>query len=101
MLFRAHAALAYAHFLLKEFDEAIAAGRRAIESNPNYTVPYRTVASALAYTGRTDEARGLIARLAVLVPDLSLSTLPELVVYKHSGGLDLILEGLRIAGVPE
>jgi adenylate cyclase len=101
MLFRAQSALAYAHFLLKEFDEAIAAGRRAIESNPNYTVPYRTVASALAHAGRIDEARGLIARLAVLVPDLSLSTLPELVVYKHSGGLDLILEGLRMAGVPE
>jgi adenylate cyclase len=101
MLFRAQGALAYAHFLLREFEQAITAGKQAIESNPNYTVPYRAVASALAHTGRIDEAREMIARLTVLVPDLSLSTLPEVVVFRHSGGLDLILEGLRMAGVPE
>jgi len=101
MLFRAQGALAYAHFLLREFEQAITAGKQAIESNPNYTVPYRAVASALAHTGRIDEAREMIARLTVLVPDLSLSTLPEVVVFRHSGGLDLILEGLRRAGVPE
>jgi adenylate cyclase len=101
MYFRAQGAVAYAHFLLKDFDKAIAAGRRAIGSNPNYTLPYRAVASALAHARRVDEARRLITHLTVLIPDLSLSTLPELVVYKQSGGLDLILEGLRMAGVPE
>jgi adenylate cyclase len=101
MLFRAYGALAYANFLLHEFDQALAAGKRAIELNHNYTVSYRAAAAALAHMDRVEEARELVARLTELVPDVSLSTLPEVNVFKHSGGLDLILEGLRRAGVPE
>jgi TolB-like protein/Flp pilus assembly protein TadD len=101
LLFRTQAALAYAYLLLERFDDAILWGRRAIEGNSNYTVSYRPLASALAYADRLDEARDVIARLRVLVPDLSLRTLPEMVVYKKSGRLDFILDGLRRAGVPE
>lgn len=101
MLFRAEAALAYAHLLLREFDEAVAWGWRALEGNPNYTVTYRALGSALAHAGRADEAKTIIARLLKLAPDLSISTLPEQIVFKHSGGLDLVLNGLRAAGLPE
>ena len=101
MLFRAEAALAYSHLLLEEWDEAIAWGFRSVESNPNYTVSYRALASALAHAGRLDDAKGIVARLRALVPALSLSNLAEATVFKHSGRLDLILEGLRAAGVPE
>jgi adenylate cyclase len=100
-LFRAQAALAYAHLLLGEFDEAITWGRRAVEGNANYTVAYRALASALAHAGRLVEAQAIVAHLSVLVPELSLTTLPEVTVFKHSGGLDIIIEGLRKAGVPE
>jgi adenylate cyclase len=101
LLFRTYSALAYAHILLGEFDAAAGAARKAIEINPNYTVSYRAGASALAHLGRLDEARDLVARLSALVPDLSLRNLAEVTVYRHSGGLDLILDGLRKAGVPE
>ncbi|HUE44842.1 MAG TPA: adenylate/guanylate cyclase domain-containing protein [Aestuariivirgaceae bacterium] len=101
LLFRAHAALAFSHLLLEEFDEAIAWGTRAIEANPNYTVAYRPLASALAHAGRYEEARTAISRLAALVPGLSLRRLPETTTFKHSGRLELILDGLRAAGVPE
>jgi adenylate cyclase len=100
-LFRAEAALAYAHLLLGEFHEAITWGRRAIEGNPNYTVTYRALASALAHAGQLDEAGAVVARLTALVPDLSLRGLPEVTVFKHSGRLELILDGLRKAGLPE
>jgi adenylate cyclase len=100
-LFRAQAALAYAHLLLREFDEAITWGRKAVEGHPNYTVAYRALASALAHAGRLGEAQAVVARLLVLVPDLSLTTLPEVTVFRRSGGLDMIIEGLRKAGVPE
>ena len=101
MLFRVEAAMAYSHLLLEEFDEAIAWGFRSVESNPNYTVSYRALSSALAHAGRLEEAKVVVARLSTLDPGLRLSTLAEATVFKHSGGLDLILDGLRAAGVPE
>jgi len=101
MLFRTEAALAWSHLMLKEFEEAIAWGYRALEGNPNYTVAHRALAAALALVGRRDEANGIVQRLGALTPDLSLASLPEHIVFKHSGRLDLILGGLRAAGVPD
>jgi adenylate cyclase len=101
MLYRPQAALSFAHLMLEEFDEAIAWGRRALEENPNYTVTYRPLACALAHTGRLEEARGVVRRLSALVPGLSLRGLVENEVFRHSGRLDFILDGLRTAGIPE
>jgi tetratricopeptide (TPR) repeat protein len=101
MLFRTQTALTYAYVLLRDFDEAIRWGEQAVEGNPHYVTSYRALATALAHAGRVDEARSLVSRLQVLIPDLSLSNLAEVTVFKQSGGLDLILDGLRRAGVPE
>jgi adenylate cyclase len=100
-LFRTQTALAFAHLFQCEFEEAITWARRAMEGNPNYTVTYRALACALAHAGRLHEANAVIQRLATLLPDVSFRTLPERAVFKHSGKLDLINEGLRLAGVPE
>ena len=100
-LFRTQTALAFAHLFRDEFEQAITWARRAMEANPNYTVTYRALACALAHAGRLHEAQAVIQRLATLLPDVSFRTLPERDVFKHSGKLDLINEGLRLAGVPE
>jgi adenylate cyclase len=100
-LFRAQAALACAHLFLGDLEEAILWGRRAVEGNPQYTVTYRTLISALAHAGRIEEAHAALARLAALLPNLSLRMLPEHTVFKHSGWLDCLLDGLRKAGFPE
>jgi len=101
MNFRTEVALAWAYFLSEDFDQAIIRGRRALESNPNYTATYRLLGSALAHAGRLDEARDMVERLSRLMPNLSLHTLPERIGFNQSGKLDLIVEGLRIAGLPE
>ena len=69
-------------------------------ANPNYTVSYWPLASDLAHTGRLVEARAVVSRLSALLPNLSLRSLPEVIVFKPSGRLEFILEGLRKAGVP-
>ena len=101
MHFRTQTALGYAYLSLEEFDEAIMWGRRALESNPNYNPTYRLLASALAHAGRLDEARDMVERLSALMPNVSLLALPEWTVFKQSGKLDLIIDGLRAAGFPE
>ena len=98
-LFR-RAALAFAHLFQGEFEEAIT-GLKGDGSQPEL---YRDIPSArlrAGAAGRHHEAQAVIQRLATLLPDVSFRTLPERAVFKHSDKLDLINEGLRLAGVPE
>ena len=101
MLYRAHAARAHAHLLLEELDEAISWGLKAIEENPSYNVTYRALAVAYAYSGRMDEARKMVDCIRRLTPGITMRGLPEWVVFRQSGRLDYILDGLRLAGLPE
>ena len=92
------AGLAFAHLLLKEFEEAVRWGRRALENNPNYTPSHRALAAALAYLGRIEEAQAVAGWLLALVPDFT--PFNEKRLFRKSGKLPLILEGLRLAGLP-
>ena len=42
---------------LRRFDEAVAAGKKALRQNPSYPAAYRCLASAFAHLGRDAEAR--------------------------------------------
>jgi adenylate cyclase len=94
-LFRVQAGLAFAHLFLEEFEAAVMWGRRALDGNPNYTPTYRALACALAHLGRIDEARGVAARLLDLVPNFTADL--EKTLFRQSGRLPLILNGLRLA----
>ena len=101
MMYRTQAAMSYAFLLLGEIENAVAWGERAVEGNPNYMVTYRTLIAALAHADRIEDARALLARLLELVPGISIRTLAEQTVFKRSGRLEYIIEGLRKAGFPE
>jgi adenylate cyclase len=45
------------------FDEAIAAGKKALRQNPSHPTAYRCLASAFAHLGRDAEAREAAARV--------------------------------------
>jgi adenylate cyclase len=98
-LFRVQAGLAFAHLLLEEFEEAVTWGRRALENNPNYTPSHRALAAALAHLGMSDEARAVGKQLLQLMPDFTTAT--EKRLFRRSGKLPLILDGLQRAGLPE
>ena len=101
MLYRAHAARAFADLLLGELEETISWGLKAIEENPNYNVTYRALASAYAHAGRFHEAQNMVERLSALVPGINIRGLPEHGVFSQSQRLDYMLDGLRLAGLPE
>ena len=100
-LFRTQAALACAHLMRGDFEHAMTLARRAIEGNPNYTVSYRMLAAAQAHAGRIQDAQATIDRLVALVPNVSLRALAEMRIFAQSGRLEMIIDGLRKAGVPE
>jgi adenylate cyclase len=101
MLFRAQAGLAFAHLLKREFEIAVMWGRRALDVNPKFTPAHRALASALGHLGRTEQGRAVVNRLLELVPDLTVRRFSEQTRFRPSGCLPMILDGLRLSGLPE
>jgi len=92
------AGMAQAFIELGRFDEAIAAGKKALRQNPSYSAAYRCLASALAHVGRDAEVREVTARLLEVDPAFTISS------WIARGGqtnAKLTTEGLRKAGLPE
>jgi adenylate cyclase len=82
-----------AHFASRRFDQAVPKLLLAIQEDPSFPQPYRTLAACYAHMGRLDEARAIVARVraitAVVIPDASYLRNPE-----HR---ELYLSGLRLA----
>lgn len=99
--FRIEAGLCFALILEGDLMRAIAAGRSAVEGNLNFAPAHRALAAALALSGRHEEARQVVGRLLRLVPNLTVTSFARQTLFRHSGKLALILEGLRRSGLPE
>jgi adenylate cyclase len=98
LLHRSFTGMGYALIELGRFDEAIAAGKKALRQNPSFSTAYRCLASAFAHLGRDAEAREAAARVLETDPAFTIST------YIARGGQSnakLLFEGLRKAGLPE
>ena len=83
---------------LGRFDEAIAAGKKALRQNPFYSGAYRCLASAFAHLGRDAEAREAAARVLELDPAFTIS---GWIARGGQSNAKLLIEGLRKAGLPE
>jgi TolB-like protein/class 3 adenylate cyclase len=82
-----------AHFLGRQFDEAVPKLLLAIQEDPSNPQPHRYLAACCAHMGRLDDAREIVERLrtitSVVLPDASFLRNPE-----HR---ELFLSGLRLA----
>jgi TolB-like protein/class 3 adenylate cyclase/Flp pilus assembly protein TadD len=100
-----HAA-GYAKNHLGEWDQAVAWFRRSIEANRNNPHGHFQLAIALARLGRLEEARSAVQAGLALNPSFSISraravwtTASDDPIYLAQ--FETILEGMRLAGVPE
>jgi tetratricopeptide (TPR) repeat protein len=93
---------ALAHIAAGRFEKAIEWADRALRDRPRFIVAIRAKIVANAHLGRLDEARKDLARMLALYPELTIagyraflapSTVPEVI--------DLMITGLRLAGLPE
>jgi TolB-like protein len=87
------AVVGYAHFLGRQFDQAVPRLLLAIQEDTSLPQPYRFLAACYAHMGRLDEARAIVTRLraitSLVIPDASNLRNPE-----HR---ELFLSGLRLA----
>ena len=96
----AYIAVSVAHFNLGRYEEAAAAGRKAVQSAPGFGVCYAVLAAALVKLGRLDEAKATAPRVAELIPGFRSGQF-----FAASGYTKPLIaamsEALGAAGVPE
>jgi adenylate cyclase len=85
--------------MLGRAEEALALGRKSVNSAPHWLPGYIPIAVALAMLGRMDEAQEATKQVLDVVP--SYRTSGTLRIYKPSAARDLYLNGLRLAGLPD
>jgi len=81
-------------FFNGRFEEAVPRLRVAIEDQPAFPNPYRYLAACYAHMGLLDEARGIIARLRAIMPEVRVDLL---LPYRNPQHRELFLSGLRLA----
>jgi adenylate cyclase len=69
----AFVASAIGHFQYGQYEEAAAAGRKAIQATPGFSVCHMTLAAPLAKLGRLDDAKAAAARVLELQPAFTIS----------------------------
>ena len=92
---------AYSLFQLRDYDNAIDWGRRAIRDNENMFWAYTSVSSALGHLGRIEEAEKTFAGLLRVKPDFSSATIDETLRFRNASDREHFLSGLYKAGLKE
>jgi hypothetical protein len=87
-------------FAFKRFDHALPYLRASVAAFGNFPGHYNSLISCCGHLGLIEEAQGFIATRSRMGPPLSLSVLQTHINSKFANR-DVLLEGLRKAGVPE
>ncbi|TPK89492.1 winged helix-turn-helix domain-containing tetratricopeptide repeat protein [Mesorhizobium sp. B2-4-17] len=91
--------IGFGNFLSGRHEQAVAAGRRAVELNPGFSILHGWLAAPLARLGRIEEARASAARLLALDPHFTIGRWAA-AVGLAPGIIDDVTDALRVAGLP-
>jgi tetratricopeptide (TPR) repeat protein len=92
---------AYSLLQMKEYENAIEWGRRAIRDNETSFWAYVHVSSALGHLGQIKEAEKTFNRLLQLIPEFSSTTIDETVRFRNASDREHLLSGLYKAGLKD
>ena len=96
------AGLAQANFYLRRFEVALSwATKSMAHHKKNYVAPVRLAMASYAMLGRIADAQMMQARMRETGADLTISFRRKQIPFQRQEDVDLDLEALRIAGVPE
>jgi adenylate cyclase len=100
MNFNAFMGIGAAHFVVARDAEAVDWFEKGLMERPTATWVLRNLLPALALLGRREEAQARKAQLLAEYPDLTVAKIVSALVFSRPT-LDRIVEGLRLAGMPE
>ena len=91
---------AIAHLLAGRTEDAVSWAEKA-SRDADRAFPTGMLAAVYACAGRGDKARQAVQRLRRLDPDLRLSNLGGWLPFRRPRDLEMFMDGLRGAGLPE
>ncbi|MEK1895416.1 MAG: tetratricopeptide repeat protein [Rhizobium sp.] len=92
---------ALALFQLGRYEEAVEPVAAAREPQPSHHVSRALLAACYGYLGRFEEARATWQEVLRVNPDYSLEYRRKVLPFKNPADFELVMEGLRKAGVVE
>ena len=92
-------AIAIGHFSRGRYEEAANAARRAIQSNPGFSVPHSMLAAALVKLGRGEEGKAAARQVLALQPSFSASRVCAAIGIVPALA-EPLMEAWRQAGLP-
>jgi len=93
--------LALANFFLRRFEIALSWITKSLARQKNFAPAQRFALVSYAMLGRIADAQMMQARLVEAGIDLTISQLKKRIPYQRQEDVDLFIEALRMAGVPE
>ncbi|NRG16200.1 adenylate/guanylate cyclase domain-containing protein [Rhizobiales bacterium] len=90
-----------AHYMNRDYEEAIQAARKAVQAYPDFVAPHRHLAASFARLGRKEDAEREKQIILKLDPAFSIARVARAFAYRRSEDLEHYCEGLREAGLPE
>jgi len=93
--------IAAAHLTARRFEQAVEWADRALHDEPRLVLAMRFKVAAHAHLGRLDEARAELGRMLAIDPKLTIAGYRERAHYAPPEVLELLVTGLRLAGLPE
>ena len=92
-----------AEFINGNNDAAIEWSQKALQRNPDFFSAHRNLVCAYALVGKLDKAHEALDDFKRAQPNISIAgyTRSARPAFRHQEDFDLVVEGLRLAGVPE
>jgi adenylate cyclase len=93
--------LGWAYRVSKQYAKAIETYKKCLRRQSDYSYAYLGLALSYTFLGREEEARAAVKELLNIHPDFSLDNYKRGAPYKNQAELELAVEVLRKAGLPE
>ena len=92
-----------AEFINGNNNAAIEWAQKALQRNPDFFSAHRNLVCAYAFKGELEKAHEALDQFKRAQPNVSISGYAQSArpTFKHQEDFDLVVEGLRLAGVPE
>ena len=101
LVFKIHAAVAYAHFFSRRYDASVASASEALSARPNYLTALRIASASHGLGGRLIEGRQLMAKMCQLDPGLHVSGLADQLPFRREKDSAKWAGALQRMGLPD
>ena len=91
--------LGNAFFLLGEYNQAVEAYKKALQSSPDLLLAYIGLAASFSAANRADDARAAASQIIRIDPKFSLEAFSRSLTYKNENHREFWIDSLRKAGL--